>query len=74
MEDQNIESIRVGICNLAGLRVFDTGEVLGDTLEWYFDNDMGEPLANGIYLYVVTVKGYEGASVKSKVRKLVILR
>jgi hypothetical protein len=31
-------------------------------------------LANGVYLYVVTVKGANGQVINSEVRKLVILR
>jgi hypothetical protein len=31
-------------------------------------------MANGVYLYVVTVKGWDGSIIRSEVRKLVILR
>jgi hypothetical protein len=34
----------------------------------------GKPLANGVYLYVVTVRGYDGSIVRSEVRKLAIVR
>ncbi len=31
-----------------------------------------QTLANGVYLYVVAVKGYDGKVINSEVRKLVI--
>jgi hypothetical protein len=37
-------------------------------------NNQGEVVANGIYLYIVTVRSYDGKVIQSQVRKLVILR
>ncbi len=34
----------------------------------------GRPLANGVYLYIVTVKGRDGQTITSEVRKLVVIR
>jgi len=34
----------------------------------------GHPLANGVYLYIVTVRGFNGEILSSQVKKLVILR
>jgi len=34
----------------------------------------GAPLANGVYLYVVQVRGYDGQVIQSQINKLVILR
>ncbi len=34
----------------------------------------GRPLANGVYLYIVTVKGADGQATSSEVRKLLLLR
>ncbi len=34
----------------------------------------GAPLANGVYLYVVQVQGYDGQVIQSQINKLVILR
>jgi hypothetical protein len=41
---------------------------------WTGLSSSGQTLANGICLYVVTVKGYDGKIINSEVRKLVILR
>ena len=42
--------------------------------EWHLETDSGETLANGIYLYVVTVMGYDGQTVVTQVKKLAVYR
>jgi PKD repeat protein len=74
VEGQGIASIQVEVYNLAGRKVFDSEEVLGNALDWQLTNDQGQPLANGVYLYIITVRGYDGQVIKSEVRKLVVLR
>jgi hypothetical protein len=46
----------------------------GNQLQFSPLDERGRPLANGVYLYVVTVRGWDGTTVKSKVQKLVVLR
>jgi len=58
---------------LAGVKVFEQ-ETFGNTLEFHALDDGGRPLANGVYLYMVTVKGFNGEMLRSEVRKLVIER
>jgi len=67
-----IEAIRVEIFNQAGQLVFKD-EQLGDELDWHTDNDYGEYLANGVYLYRVSAK-VSGQWVVTQVRKLAIYR
>jgi hypothetical protein len=50
-----VEAIRVDIYNQAGQRVF-TQDINAKELEWHTDNEAGELLANGVYLYQVWVK------------------
>ena len=50
-----VQAIRVEIYNQAGQRVF-TQEIGAKELEWHTDNDTGELLANGVYLYQVWVR------------------
>lgn len=71
---QGIEGIFVSIFDLSGRKVFDSGEVQGNTLAWNLQNNAGQPLANGVYLYVMRVRGVNEAIYVSEVRKLVILR
>jgi len=71
---QGIEDARVQIYDLAGQRIFDSGYEKGQTVEWHLNTDAGHLAANGVYLYAVTVRGYDGREVMSKVGKLVVLR
>lgn len=72
VEGTGIESVRLQVFNLAGALVFDDTEQ-GNTLHFHALDNEGRVLANGVYLYIVTVKG-QGEVLRSEVRKLVILR
>ena len=67
-----IEAIRVEIFNQAGQLVFED-EQLGDELVWHTQDDYGENLANGVYLYRVSAK-INGKWVVTQIRKLAIVR
>ncbi|OGF55065.1 MAG: hypothetical protein A2Z21_04550 [Candidatus Fraserbacteria bacterium RBG_16_55_9] len=71
--DQGISSLSVEIFDLVGRRVFSQ-DVAGTQLAWNRKANDGQPVANGIYLYIVTVCGIDGEVVKSNVRKLTVLR
>lgn len=73
VEGLGIAQASLEVYSLSGRKVF-AAAFKGNTLEWYMQDDSGRPLANGVYLYAVTVKGYDGSVIKSEVRKLVILR
>lgn len=73
VEGTRIASMKVEIFSLAGMKVFEQ-ETSGSTLGFHAIDDEDRQLANGVYLYVVTVKGYDGQVVRSKVKKLVVLR
>jgi hypothetical protein len=69
----NIEGVQVQVYNLAGKQVF-SAEAAGNSLSWNGLSSDGRRLANGVYLYVLTVKGTYGDIVQTKVQKLAILR
>jgi hypothetical protein len=71
---QGIRTLQVQVYDLSGQKVYDSGAVVGPALRWDLRNAHGRPLANGVYLYVVTVSGYDGRVVHDQVKKLVILR
>jgi curli biogenesis system outer membrane secretion channel CsgG len=66
--------IQLQIYDLSGRKVFDSGRVSGHALTWKAQNAVGEPVANGIYVYVVTARTLDGRILKSEVKKLAILR
>ena len=52
-----VEAVKVEIYDLAGALVYESGEVAGTSLVWHMDNNnSGEYLANGVYLYVMYAK------------------
>jgi hypothetical protein len=74
VQGQGISSITLEIFDLAGRKIFESGEVRGNTLIWNLQNNAEQRLANGVYLYVVRVRGLNDEVYVSEVRKLVILR
>jgi len=69
---QGIENMSVEIFSLSGDQVFSQ-EAAGTSLSWNQMTTTGAPVANGTYLYTVTVEGV-GSSVTSEVQKLVVIR
>lgn len=68
-----IEEILVQIFDLSGQLVFDSGwEPNG--YDWHVESDAGETLANGVYLYIVSVRGADGSTVVTETQKLVVYR
>jgi len=69
---QLVQGIRVEIYNQAGQKVF-TQDISAKELEWHTDNDSGELLANGVYLYQVWVN-IGGSWYPTDVHKLAVLK
>ena len=72
VQGADAEALRIQIFDLSGLLVYEN-EVQGGELEWHTENDYGEYLANGVYLYIATVR-IGGVWIGLPVQKLVILR
>lgn len=68
----DVDSIRVKIFTLSGQLVLDTGWLEGETFQWGLYDMRGEVVPNGIYLYIVFVRGDE-LNVGS-IGKLLVLR
>ncbi|MFN4217935.1 MAG: hypothetical protein ACK4HB_01395 [Candidatus Bipolaricaulia bacterium] len=69
-----IAEMSVQVFNLAGKAVFVSEWQKGTELHWLALSAEGRPLANGVYLYVLNVRGADGSLVRSRIHKLVILR
>jgi len=69
----NIASFRVEVFDLAGRKVFEAEEK-GSRLRFLGLDQRGKKLANGLYLYVVTLKKANGTLERITARKLLILR
>jgi hypothetical protein len=68
-----VKDFSVMIFDLSGRLVFRSDWVQNG-FTWNLLDSRGQPLANGVYLYVVRVRGFDGREYASEVRKLVILR
>ncbi|MBI1741614.1 DUF11 domain-containing protein [Candidatus Acetothermia bacterium] len=73
-EGQGIVGLQVQIFDLSGRRVRNSGFIKGNGLTWYLQDDRGNSVADGVYLYVMTVRGFDNKVIRSEVHKLVILR
>ncbi len=69
-----IAEISVQVFNLAGKALFTSEWQRGTELSWLAVTEDGRALANGVYLYVLSVRGTDGSFARSPVHKLVILR
>ena len=74
IQGTGIESARLQVFDLSGRTLYDSNFVNGQTLSWNLLNNRSLPVANGIYLYVVYVRGFDGAIINTQVRKLVVIR
>lgn len=63
----------IELFTLAGTRIRQAAE-RGQSVTLTLADERGRILANGVYLYVVTVRGWDGRELHSTVRKLVVLR
>ena len=72
-QGQGIAGLDIEVFDLAGRKVL-AQSAQGDQLQMKLLSTDGRPLANGVYLYVVTIKGVDGRVVRTEVRKLVVLR
>ncbi len=68
-----IKQINVQVFSLTGQRVYSSGWV-ADGHEWQLESTAGQKVANGVYLYLVTVRGFDGRRVQTQVKKLLIVR
>ena len=67
-----VEGIRVSVFDLGGRKVW-AGEAAGHELAWNLADSSGQPLANGVYLYVVEAR-LSGQWVSMGLNRLLILR
>jgi len=73
VQGAGIAATTVELFTLAGARLL-TATAPGTHVVLGLVNDQGGALANGVYLYVVTVRGWDGSVRRSEVRKLVVMR
>jgi len=55
-----VVQLRLEVYDEAGQKLFDTEQRGGNVLDWHLQNSNGERVADGSYLWVVTVKSLSG--------------
>jgi hypothetical protein len=73
VDGQGIAAVRVEGYDLTGRRRFEA-EAAGSQVQWAPLDRSGRRLANGVYLYLVIVRGVSGEVWHSTIRKMVLLR
>ena len=66
-------SIEVNIFSLRGQRIAHRSEH-GNQLRWNMLTDLSRVVANGVYLYQITIRDSLGNVIRSEIRKLLVLR
>jgi hypothetical protein len=72
--EMQIQQVQLTVFDSRGRRVSDSGWSSGRELAWHLTNERGSFVANGVYLYVVAVRGTDGRVVRSEMQKLTVLR
>ncbi|MBI1744294.1 hypothetical protein HYR54_14670 [Candidatus Acetothermia bacterium] len=65
--------MKLQVFTLAGRKLVEQTEKTG-SLEFEGTTPNGDLLANGLYLYTLTVKGADGKLIRSELRKLAVRR
>jgi len=73
-EGTGIRSTDIDVFDLSGQVVYSSEAQGRQSLTWNLLNTNHRPVANGVYLYVATVRGANGQVQRSAVKKLVVLR
>jgi len=50
IQSEQVAILRAEVFNLAGKRMFDSGPVMGNALDWAMTTEAGERAAHGVYL------------------------
>ncbi|MBI3459560.1 hypothetical protein HY009_01310, partial [Candidatus Acetothermia bacterium] len=72
VQGENVASTRVEVLGLNGRPIFDSGWILGQTVAWPLMTLNGQPAANGVYLYAISVRDQQGKE-QRKLGKLAIV-
>src|SRR5262245_3537349 len=69
-----IKEFRVEVFNPSGQKLFDSGFVADQTLDWNMLDQEGQPVADGVYDYLVTTRRRSGKKSEMQSAQLSILR
>ena len=61
VQNEKVALLRAEVFDLGGKRLFDSGPVMGNALDWNMSSESGERVAYGVYLYVITAWAPKGS-------------
>ena len=67
------QAMSIKVYSLNGQHVFSSTSS-GHRLSWQIRDELGRPVANGVYLYVVSTLDETGRVVRSEIKKLLVIR
>ena len=65
--------VKLEVFSLNGQPIY-SDSISGNRLTWHMRTDSGRPVANGVYLYVVSTRDELGNILRSEVKKLLVMR
>jgi hypothetical protein len=70
----SVKSVQLEVFGLDGRLRYRSPSESGPTLRWHYQDNDGNPLPNGVYLYVLRARDSAGQILISRAQKLVIVR
>jgi len=73
VQGQGIDALRAEVFNLAGASIYNSGFIRGNTVLW---NTTGgsSSVANGVYVYRLIIRGHDGTTEETGIKKLLLMR
>lgn len=73
IQGSGVETAQVLVFDLSGNRLYDSGMTSPTALAWKLTTERGQRVANGVYLYIIRIRG-SGTEQTSAVHKLAVVR
>ena len=73
-QGQGVTGIQVAVLSLAGVKLFESEKILGNSFTWDGVDQRGQVLANGVYLYEIKAESSDGRAARSQLQRLVVKR
>lgn len=73
IQGSGVDTAQVLVFDLSGKRLYDSGMTSPTALAWQLTTERGQRVANGVYLYLIRVRG-SGTEKMSAVHKLAVVR
>mgnify|MGYP000067067124 CR=1 FL=1 len=73
VEGVSLQKVQLSVYDSNGDAIYKSPLVEGNTLTWNLTDDQGDRVSNGIYLYQLQARGEGGATLTSRIGRLLVL-